>query len=159
MDFSSIYIFRGSVLFLAGLKSKSNLLLNSAFPLWNYALFTLTNELLSATNKYILRALQKSNVSYRFSSHLDSRYVGCASHRLQDRIKRPQIYPLLLFNPKILTSSQRCKSSTQTNTQSLASDFSSWISAFINPVCAEHLDDSRLSILALYRLSHIHQNF
>ena len=35
-----------------------------------------TNKLLSATNKDVLLALQKSNVIYQFSCHCDSRYVG-----------------------------------------------------------------------------------
>ena len=47
-----------------------------------------TNELLSATNKDVLPALQKSNVIYQFSCHCDSRYVGRTSQRLQDRIKQ-----------------------------------------------------------------------
>ena len=34
-----------------------------------------TNELLSATNKDALPALQKSNVIYQFSCHCDSQYV------------------------------------------------------------------------------------
>ena len=46
-----------------------------------------TKELLPATNKNVLPALQKSNVIYQFSCHCDSRYVGCTSQRLQDRIK------------------------------------------------------------------------
>ena len=37
----SIYVSHGSVLFLPCLKSKLNLLSNSAFPLWNHVLFTL----------------------------------------------------------------------------------------------------------------------
>ena len=45
-----------------------------------------TNEVLSATNKDVLPALQKSVVIYQFSWHCDSRYVGCTSQRLQDRI-------------------------------------------------------------------------
>ena len=45
-----------------------------------------TNELLSATNKDVLPALQKSKVIYQFSCHCDSRYVGRTSQRLQDRI-------------------------------------------------------------------------
>ena len=47
-----------------------------------------TNELLSATNKDVLHALQKSNVIYQFSCHCDSRYVGRTSLGLQDRIKQ-----------------------------------------------------------------------
>ena len=35
------YVSHGSALFLPGLKSKLNLLSNSAFPLWNHVLFTL----------------------------------------------------------------------------------------------------------------------
>ena len=45
-----------------------------------------TNERLSATNKDILPALQKSNVIYQFSCHCDSRYVRRTSQRLYDRI-------------------------------------------------------------------------
>ena len=47
-----------------------------------------TNELLPATNKDVLPALQKNNVIYQFSCHSDSRYVGRTSQRLQDRIKQ-----------------------------------------------------------------------
>ena len=47
-----------------------------------------TNELLSATNKDVLPALQKSNVIYQFSWHRDSRCVGRTSQRLPDRIKQ-----------------------------------------------------------------------
>ena len=46
------------------------------------------NELLSATNKDVPPALQKSNVIYQFSCHCDSRYVGRTSQRLQVRIKQ-----------------------------------------------------------------------
>ena len=45
-----------------------------------------TNELLSAANKDVQPALQKSNVIYQFSCHCDSRYVGRTSQRLQNRI-------------------------------------------------------------------------
>ena len=47
-----------------------------------------TNELLSATNKDVLPALQKNNVIYQFSCHCDSRYVGRTSQTLQNRIKQ-----------------------------------------------------------------------
>ena len=46
------------------------------------------NEILSATKKYVLPALQKSNVIYQFSCHCNSRYVGRTSQMLQDRIKQ-----------------------------------------------------------------------
>ena len=48
-----------------------------------------TEELLSATNKDVLPALQKSNVIYQFLCHCDiSRYVVSNSQRLQDRIEQ-----------------------------------------------------------------------
>ena len=47
-----------------------------------------TNELLYATNKDVLPALQKSNVVWQFSCYCDNRYVGHTSQRLQNRIKQ-----------------------------------------------------------------------
>ena len=155
-----------------------------------------TNELLSATNKDILSALQKSIVIYQFSCHCDSRYVGRTSQRLQDRIKQhvpksirscsfcqkrdcflhvganlpPRLMPIQPLNfifykilpalnimmtvrscsfcQKRLLPARRCKSSTQTNTQSLASDSAIGLHLLQNPACAQHYDDSRFSILA-----------
>ena len=59
-----------------------------------------TNELLSATNKDALPALQKSNVIYQFSCHCDIRYVGRTSQKLQDRIKQHVPKPIRSFLPK-----------------------------------------------------------
>ena len=83
-----------------------------------------TNELLSATNKNVLPALQKSNVIYQFSCHCDSRYVGRTSQRLQDRTKQhvPKSIRSCSSSQKRLLPARRCKSFTQTNNQSLASD-------------------------------------
>ena len=47
-----------------------------------------TNQLLFATNKDVLLALQKSNVIHRFSCHCNSRYVGCTFQRLQSKSKQ-----------------------------------------------------------------------
>ena len=143
-----IYVSHGSVLFLPGLKSKLNLLSNSAFPLWNHVLFT--NELLPATNEDVLPALQKSNVIYQFSCHCDSRYVGRTSQRLQDRIKQhvPKSIRSCSSSQKRLLPARRCKSSTQTTTQSLASDSAIKLHLLQNPTYAQHYDDSRFSILA-----------
>ena len=110
-----------------------------------------TNELLSATNKDVLPALQKSNVIYQFSYHCDSRYVGRTSQRLQDRIKQhvPKSIHSCSFFQKRLLPARRCKSSPQTNTQSLAaSDSAIGLHLLQNPTCAQHYDDSRFSILA-----------
>ena len=45
----------------------------------------------------------------------------------------------------------RCKSFTQTNTQSLASDSPIGLNLLQNPTCAQHYDDSRFSNLAQSR--------
>ena len=109
-----------------------------------------TNELFFATNMDVLPALQKSNVIYQFSCHCDSRYVGRTSQRLQDRIKQhvPKSFRSCSSSKKGLLSAHRCKSSTQTNTQSLASNSAIGLHLLQNPTCAQHYDDSRFSILA-----------
>ena len=114
-----------------------------------------TYGLLSATNKDVLPALQKSNVIYRFSCHCDSRYVGRTFQRLQDRIKQhvPKSIRSCSSSQKRLLSTRRCKSSTQTNTQSLASDSAIGLHLLQNPTCAQHYNDSRFSILAQGRSS------
>ena len=59
-----------------------------------------TNELLSATNKDVLPALQKSNVIYQFSCHCDSRYVGCSSFkdcRTESNNMSPNLFVLALL--------------------------------------------------------------
>ena len=108
-----------------------------------------TKELLPATNKDILPALQKSNVIYQFSCHCDSRYVGRTSQRLQDRIKQHVLKSIRsCSSQKRLLPARRCKSSTETNTQSLAFDSAIGLHLLQNPTCAQHYDDSRFSILA-----------
>ena len=99
---------------------------------------------------YILPVLQKSNVVYQFSCHCDSRYVDRPSQRLQDRIKQhvPKSIRLCSSSQKRLLPARRCKASTQTNTQYLASDSTVGLHLLQNPVCAQHYDDSRFSILA-----------
>ena len=87
---------------------------------------------------------------YQFSCHCDSRYVGRTSQRLQDRIKQhvPKSICPCSSSQKCLLPARRCKSSTQTNTQSLASDSVVGLHLLQNPTCAQHYDDSRFSILA-----------
>ena len=109
-----------------------------------------TNKLLFATNKDLLRALQKSNVIYQFSCHCDSRYAGRTSQRLQGRIKQsvPKSIRSCSSSQKCLLPARRCKSSTHNNTQFLASDSAIVLHLLQNPTCAQHHDDSRFSILA-----------
>ena len=103
-----------------------------------------------ATNKDVLPALQKSNVIYQFSRHCDSRYVGRTSQRMQDRTKQHVTKSIrsCSSSQKRLRPARRCKSSTQTNTQSLASDSAIRLHLLQNPTCAQHYDDRRFSILA-----------
>ena len=49
---------------------------------------------------------------------------------------------------KRLLPARRCKSSTQTNTQSLTSDSAIGLHLLQNPTCAQHYDDSSFSDLA-----------
>ena len=109
-----------------------------------------TNELLSAANKDLLPALQKSNVIYQFSCHCDSQCIGRTSQRLRDRIKQHVLKSIrsCSFSQKRLLPARRCKSSTQTNTQSLASDSAIGLHLLQNSTCAQDYDDSRFSILA-----------
>ena len=108
------------------------------------------NELFSATNKDVLPALQKSNVIYQFSCYCDRRYVGRTSQRLQDRITQHVPKSIRSCSPsqKRLLPVRWSKSSTQTNTQSLASDSANGLHLLQNPTSAQHYDDSRFSILA-----------
>ena len=107
-----------------------------------------TTELLSAPNKDVLLALQKSNVIYQSSCHWDSRYVGRTSQRLQDRIKQhvPKSFRSCSSSQKRLLPARWCKSFTQTNTQSLASDSVIGIHFLQNPICALHYDDNQWRI-------------
>ena len=109
-----------------------------------------TNELLSVTGKVVLLALQKSNVIYQFACHGDSRDIGRTSQWLQNRIKPhvPKSIRSCFSSQKRLFPARRCKSSTQTNTQSSAFHLAIGLHHLQNPVCAQHYDDSRFAILA-----------
>ena len=87
--------------------------------------------------------------------HCDSRYVGRTSQRLQDRIKQhvPKSIRSCSSSQKHLLPACRCKSSTKTNSQSLASDSTIGLHLLQNPICAQHNDDSRFSIRAQGRSS------
>ena len=76
--------------------------------------------------------------------------MGHTSQRLQDRIKQhvPKSIRSCSFSQKRLLPARRCKSSTQTNTQSLASDSAIGLHLLQNPSCVQHYEDSRFSILA-----------
>ena len=125
--------------------------LNTVFAIksYNNVVYS-TNKLLSATSKDVLPALQKSNVIYQFSCHCDNRYVGRTSQKLQNRSKQhvPKSLHSCSSSQKRLLPDPLRKSSTQTNTQSLASESAIGRYLLQNPTCAQHYDDSRFSILA-----------
>ena len=81
----------------------------------------------------------------KYGLHLDRTF-----QRLQNRIKQhvPKSIRSCSSSQKRLLPARRCKSSTQTNTQSLASDSAIVLHLLQNPTCAQHYDDSRFSILA-----------
>ena len=109
-----------------------------------------TSKLFAATNKNVRPALQKRNVMYQFACHCDSQYVGRLSQGLQDRIKQHISKSIRSFSSsqKRLLSASRCKPSTQTNTEFFRSDSAIALHLLQNPVCAQHYDESRFSILA-----------
>ena len=110
------------------------------------------NQLLPVANKDVLPALQNSNVIYQFSCHCSSRYVGCTSQRLQDRIKRhvPKSIRYGISSPKRDLPIRKCKYSTKSTTQiqSLTHDSAIGLHLLRNPTCAQYYDDSMFSILA-----------
>ena len=97
-----------------------------------------TNELLSATNKDVQPAVQKSNVIYQFSCHCDSSYVGRTYQSLQDRIKQyaPKSIRSCSSSQKRILPARQCKISIQ----SLASDSAIRLHFLQNPACAQHYD-------------------
>ena len=78
-----------------------------------------------------------------------SRSLSRGSGRLQDRIKQhlPKSIRSCSSQKRILPASQ-CKSSNHPNTQSLASDSAIGLHLLQNPACAQHYDDSEISVLA-----------
>ena len=84
-----------------------------------------TNDVLSAINKNVLPALQKSNVIYQLSCRWDCQYVCHAIQRQQDRIKQhvPKSIRSFSSSQKRLLLAGWFKSFTHTNNLSLASSF------------------------------------
>ena len=118
-------------------------------------------------NKDVLPALQNSNIIYQFSCHCDSRYVGCTSQKLQDRIKQhiPKSIHYGPSSPKHDLPIRKCKYSTKSTTQiqSRTHDLAIGLYLLCNPTCAQHYDDSIFSILtkgrSLFHLSALEATF
>ena len=110
-----------------------------------------TKELVPATKKDVLPAHQQSNVVYEYSYHCDSRYVGCTSERLLDRINQHILKSIKNANSILKRSlpSRACKSSTLTQT----CDSAIGLHLLLNASCAKHYHQDRFRILARGRSS------
>ena len=111
-----------------------------------------TRQLLPATKKDVLLSHHHSNVIYQFLCHCDSRYVGCTSQRLEERIK--QHVPRSIANPPALHNRQSFSRSYKTNI--LPQQFyESAIGQHLldNAQCTLHYSNEKFSILARGRSS------
>ena len=73
-----------------------------------------TRQLLPAIKKDVLPSHHHSNIIYQFVCHCDSRYVGCTSERLEERIK--QHVSRSIVNPPALLNRQSLSCSCKANT-------------------------------------------
>ena len=121
------------------------------FPVEPRVIFN-TRQLLPATKKDVLPFHHHSNVIYQFVCHCDSRYVGCTSQRLEERIK--QHVPRSIANPPALHNRQSFSRSYKTNI--IPQQFyESAIGQHLldNAQCTLHYSNEKFSILARGRSS------
>ena len=108
-------------------------------------------QLLPATTKDVLPSHHQNNVIYQFVCHCDSRYVGCTSQRLEERIK--QHIPKSITNsptPHIRQSLPRPGKDTtprQFHESAIGQDL------LDNAQCALHCNKDKFSVLARARTS------
>ena len=110
-----------------------------------------SRQMLPASRKGVLFAIQNSFVTYEYKCHCDSRYVGRTSQRLQDRIK-PHV-------PKWLrqhTASQRVQPNRACKRKQPAPECDSAIGQHLleNDQCAANCNDDQFSILDTARSSY-----
>ena len=103
-----------------------------------------SRQMLSASRKDVLPAIQKSSVIYEYKCHCDSRYVGRTAQRLQDRIKQ--------HVPKWLqqhTASQRVQPNRACKQKQPTPECDSAIGQHLleNNQCAANYNDDQFSIL------------
>ena len=102
-----------------------------------------SRQMLPASRKYVLPAIQKSSVIYEYKCHCESRYVGRTVQRLQDRIKQ--------HVPKWLrqrTASQRVQPNRACKRKQLTPECDSAIGRLLeNDQCAANYNDDQFSIL------------
>ena len=103
-----------------------------------------SRQMLPASRKDVLPAIQKSSVIYEYKCHCDSRYVGRTAQRLQDRIKQ--------HVPKWLrqhTASQRVQPNRACKRKQPTPECDSAIGQHLleNNQCAANYNDNQFSIL------------
>ena len=114
----------------------------------------LYGQMLPASRKDVLPAIQKSSVIYEYKCHCDSRYVGRTAQRLQDRIK---LHVLKWLRQH--TASQRVQPNRACKRKQPAPECDSAIGQHLleNDRCAINYNDDQFSILhtarSLFHLS------
>ena len=110
----------------------------------------LHDQFLAASSKDEQSALQKSNIIYQFSCHCNSQYVDHTFQRLLDGTKQhfPKSICSCSSSQKPIFLGCQCKSSTQPNIQSLASDSTIRLHLLLNPACAQRYNDSKILYFA-----------
>ena len=105
-----------------------------------------TRKLLPTSKKDVLPASQQSNIVYEFSCHCDSRYVGCTSQRLQDRIK--QHVPKSVRTGQVSQDRKAFNRSCKLTNHEPICDSAIGQHLLTNQSCALHYSDDRFSILS-----------
>ena len=105
-------------------------------------------QMLPASGKDVLPAIQKSSIIYEYKCHCDSRYVGRTAQRLQDRIKQ--------HVPKWLRqhiTSQRVQPNRASKRKQSAPECDSAIGQHLleNDQCAANCNDDQFFILDIAR--------
>ena len=116
----------------------------------NRLVFTF-KRMLPVAHKNVLFTIQKSFVTYEYQCHCDSRYVGRASQRIQDRIKQ-HVLQWLRQQLTCPRRSQPHRSCNRTDNKS-GCDSANGQHLLANDQFALNFDNKRFSILATARSS------
>ena len=113
----------------------------------------ITRQLLPVAKKNVLPAFYQSNIVYQFLCHCDSRYVGRASQKLQQKIK--QHVPKAILQEHISqnrsTLARSCKPIRSFKGETSFSVIGQHL--LQNPTCGREYNDNKFSILAHGRTS------
>ena len=113
-----------------------------------------TRHLLPAIKKDVLPSHHHSNVIYHFVCHCDSRYVGCTSQHLEERIKQHVPRPIAIRQSSCFAQPPKSFPLLQGNTRPQQFHESSIGQHLLdNAQCALHYSNEKFSILARGRSS------